>query len=60
MELEGAEALTVAVRKDGRMYEPGTPGDLEECRVTGEAVAADDIQERRGLQPVEVDSVEDE
>ena len=60
MELEGAEALTVAVRKDGRTSEPDTSGDLEECRVMGEVVAADDVQEHRVLQPVEADSVEDD
>ena len=60
MKLEGAVALTVVVRKDEQMSEPDTSGDLEECRVMGEVVAADDVQERRVLQPVEADSVEDD
>ena len=50
----------MAVRIDGRMSEPDTSGDLEVCRVKGEVVAADDVQERRVLQPVEADSVEDD
>ena len=60
MKLEGAEALTVVVRKDGRMSEPDTSGDLEVYRVKGEVVAVDDVRERRVLQPVEADSMEDD
>ena len=60
MKLEGAVARAVAVRKDEQMSEPDMSGDLEVYRVKGEVVAVDDARERRVLQPVEDDSVEDD